>query len=507
MNSLIRPKDATSEVNRIPLSLRRFGAGLAEQARLRAKFAAAVAVATTATLAASPALAEKPTTAEKQTAARSTYLITDSTKPEGRLIEGDQIDEKLLPAQELCESCVIEVRCPQAVVREDVPFKRAPPSNEGIIRMRVPDVRGKTVTLSCKDDEIDAYFLYIPRYEDPIGPPLPPLVPIGIPTPPSPPPPDEPVSHPEETPAPPAPPEETVSRFAPVADKGPPPVFLTFLNMPDQELTEDTIVRRRENSDARLELRCPEGDAPIFDPTPDPEDLQFGSPPSTWVSAPIGPMNSLKVQCGDGQERVITVVDIAPEEPRQWSLEAGTEIPVASTHDFFSTPGAYVQGTGRPLRFLGDTRGTLRVAWNPVTQRPADDNPTFAPRNPRQKIRGNAVRVTAGLLYPHELMRRDRFSLDAQGGLDIGVALLNVGAHKDVGVDRDGNLADIPAYNGLTAVVEGHGELVAHFGERLRVALGLRYGQSPFAAQTKAAASNGARFNFVNVNASAGLQF
>jgi hypothetical protein len=296
--------------------------------------------------------------------------------------------------------------------------------------------------------------------------------------------------------------EVRVNRFA-----------LLFLDKPDQEVAGDTVVRSKK-PDARVELRCAEGDASIFDPTPDPEDLQFDRPPSNRVSAPLAPMASLKVQCSNGAERVITVIDAKaeaesakPTEASPFSLEAGVEVPVTSTHGLMRGPGAFFQSVSPSIDAVTGVRGVFRTAWSPITQRPASDNARFHPRNPRQRFHGNALRATAGLLYPHELARRGGFSLDVQGGADVGAAFLSVGTHNDVAVDEQGDLADVPGYIDVTAVVEGHGELMAKFGDRLRVALGLRYGQSPFAVQTRAASQSGARFNFVNVNAGMGVQF
>ncbi|MBI2638806.1 hypothetical protein HYW83_04425 [Candidatus Peregrinibacteria bacterium] len=392
----------SGQVNRVPSSLRRFGAGLAEQVRLRAKFAAAIAVASGAVAAASPAGAEeiaKPL----PSAQNSLFLVTDTAKAPLGVQIGPEMDlvQYIDPTIECGSNCKIELRCPGGTIAGTFYVERI---EDDTVFVPVDKMRGQAGLARCPGDEKDYPFL-VPEYIA-----LPPMA----------------AKSPAET-----------GGVVPEAATAP------------EAATVPVVI-----------------ETAIPDPVPPAAAKQSGA-----------------------------------------AFEAGVEIPVTSTHDFMSGPGVSFQGTSAPFDSLGGARGVLRTAWNPVAQKPAGDDARFKPRNPDQLLRGNAFRATGGLLYPHELVRSGGFSLDAQGGVDVGAAFLSVGAYKNVAVDKQGSLADIPGYTGVTAITEVHGELAAHFGERLRVALGLRYGQSPFSVQTRAAASSGARMNFVNVNAGAGVQF
>lgn len=405
----IQPRNETVPhgTDRVPSSLRRFGAGLVEQARLRAKFATAVAVASGAVAIAAPALAEEA--AKPPSASDSLFIVTDRSNPLGVQVTPETDLTKHIDITVECGAdCKLELRCPGGKI-DGIIFQER--TEDGGISAIVDKSRGRAGLATCPGDKKPFPFV-VPEYMA-----LPPLSPI--------------------------PPPETSSAQA-----------------------------------------APEGAASQPD-----DAIQLLVEPSALVEVP---------------EPAAVTVAVVEES---FALNAGVEVPLTSTHDFMREPGVFVEATGHPFESLAGARGVLRAAWNPIAMQSAGDDARFHPRNPSQRLYGNAFRATGGLAYPHEFARSGGFSLDGEVGLDAGLAVLSVPRRKDAGIDKDGYLADIPGSDTITAIVEGHGGLAANFGKRLRVALGLRYGQSPFAVQTKAGAREKAHANFTSVNAGLGVQF
>lgn len=434
-SSFLQPQNETvpQAADRVPPSIRRFGAGLVEQARLRAKFAAVLAVAGSAAAVSTAALAKSPgdKTAPLPSARRSLYFVQDPIKnPAGIQITPDTDLSRLIDPLVKCDSCRVELRCPGGEL-EGIVFQER--MDDGGLYAPVDKMRGRAVLASCPGDKKPAHF---------VVPQLMPLVPLI----------------PQPAPPPAAPPTEEAAQSAV------PPA-----------------------------------------PPPKPEPLPIPPAPIVQPSAAAG--DTVAAVAAESAAEKSSEAKPVPETSPHFAFDTGIEVPLVSTHGFMRDSGVFVQGVGRPLKALAGARGVVRAAWNPIAEQPAGDDARFHPRNPTQRLNGNMMRATAGLTYPYEVAKSGGFSLDAEGGVDAGLAVLSVPRRRDVGVDQDGYLADIPGSDAVTAVVEGHGGLTAHFGERLRVALGLRYGQSPFAVQTKAGARERAHANFTSVNAGLGVQF
>lgn len=530
-----------SVLNRVTGPLRRFGENLVEQARLRAKYGAAVAATLVTTAQAPvPALAagrsfmgdvgnaEEPPHAGEPVSAESpqseiplefTPLVPVGPKGGGRkagwslfLVRPDRPDEQILAPSILslkndaCVDCVVELRCRGPKVREELDpppqifrvtkgegkQKKRVIKVEETLTAKVSAMRGKTTTFGCKGEDFEdpespgGWQVFVPTL---VTPPVPPEEAVGAV--------EAPVS---------LPPIEVIPSPLPVTPSPEPPqVFLTRMDRPDEMVHGDELPLPKNPQFVRVDARCPEDtEVHIVETSPMlGSELHFDPNRKNYLSAPLAPLERMTVRCGDdGPPRTITVTRAtAPESTptekagKLWSVEAGATFPTAATDNLFPRePGAFV----RARRKFGDNFGaSAGVSWNSVRQALTHRHEQFIPLNPGQRLRGNAFRVTAGPFATGRVPLSGISHMDFHAGINVGANISSVGSARDVAVNRDGQLADTPYQRLAVPVAEMCGSVSFGVRQRLSGVLGACTGTSIGRFQTEAADPNGKVLTFV----------
>lgn len=111
-----------------------------------------------------PAQPKPPRKKKPERAVDSMFFIPDAKKygDKGRLITGNNLDAVI--DTDPCKRCVIQVRCPNAVVANKVPFDKFDDLG-GMIEIAVPKVRGQILAVKCADDAT-ARLLRVPQFAD-----------------------------------------------------------------------------------------------------------------------------------------------------------------------------------------------------------------------------------------------------------------------------------------------------------------------------------------------------
>lgn len=293
------------------------------------------------------------------------FVIDPQRDAVGVSVKNDDDLERLIDPTVACDECEVQLRCKGAEVKE--PLRKTDLPQGGIV-LRVPDLRGKTISFKCADDE---------EFERLLFPGFVPLVPI------------------------------------------PPP------------------------------------------PRPQPPVDAGDTRPSQQVEPPW----------------------YIPRE-----VEGAVSVPITSTHDLLSDPGAKLSAVWRDEHF----GGRLGLHWNPTRQRPFLHDARFKPRDPEQSIRGNAFGVMA------EGFARVDFpevfgpvGVDLEGGLGAGVFLFTAGRHLNVGVDSKGFLADVPGLKHPSLVVGALGQITFQVNGRVGMLLGTRFLVAPVRVPTQAGDGRG----------------
>lgn len=395
-----------------------------------------------------PVICVQAEAAPAQKAANSTYFVrSPSSSPKGILIAGSEVDSKILPPDDKCEGCLVELRCKGPLVREDVIFKRTGEGRAEKLGFKVTDIRGKTIFLKCSGDTDYNRQLFVPGYVDPAGLELVPLVP-GAPV----------VggvgqasggAEAIQGPIAPLPGSEGV-----VAPSGVPPAG--SIDFPGSEMRFDEI---DVNGGVTQGIPAPgmpkqgaargeKGGTPQRSAGPTEEDVTT-------------PKNSV--------EPAARGEDSAELAPRKWSLKAGGIYKHEFGDEVLLNPLGFELGFSRKI--LEDLGLGLDLGWNSVTQSLSGNNPRFRPRNPGQKLNGNAVSAMLDLNLSGHLYEGSAFGVEADGAFKAGPIFISVPGSRDAAVAADGALADVPPLNTMTVLGEICGGVgVMH--KRLRLGLG-----------------------------------